>query len=169
MNYTIIQAHIQDRLLIYECFKRCTVMLQHHGIDQWDFSYPTLENIDADIANGSCYLIKLKQGLGIVTINQVQDPQYHSIKWNYIKDPIWVVHRLAVDPAISKRGVAKALCAFTEEFVRNKGGSSIRLDTFSLNKTSNYLYSALGYELAQGFCYFHGNKSPFYCYEKRIQ
>jgi len=165
----IKKAQEADRLLIYECFKRCIVHLNEQDIYQWDSRYPTISHIDSDIADGSCFIMKLNGGLGVITLNQEQDPQYKNIKWNYNPSKIWVVHRLAVDPAISRKGVAKALCRFTEEFVHNNKGHCIRLDTFSLNKTSNYLYSSLGYKLAQGFCYFHGIKSPFYCYEKRIQ
>lgn len=165
----IKQAKETDRLLIYECFKRCTAKLIEQNIPQWDYRYPTISHIDSDIASGSCFIEKLDGGIGVITLNQDQDPQYDQIKWKYNSSEFWVVHRLAVDPAISGQGVAKSLCRFSEQFVRNKKGHCIRLDTFSLNKTSNYLYSSLGYELAQGFCYFHGIKSPFYCYEKRIQ
>jgi hypothetical protein len=48
----------------------------------------------------------------------------------------------------------------------NMGFEGIRLDTYSLNLASNALYKSLGYSRAEGHCFFHGNKVPFYCYEK---
>jgi ribosomal protein S18 acetylase RimI-like enzyme len=76
---------------------------------------------------------------------------------------------LAVDPILAGQGIGKKLCQFAEKHARDLGGGIIRLDTYTKNPASNRLYESLAYELADGFCYFHGLKSPFNCYEKKLE
>jgi GNAT superfamily N-acetyltransferase len=154
--------------LILECFKRCTQRLLEIGIDQWDYSYPSLKDINADIQAGTCFIIINPAGIACITINQIQDPQYEKIRWRYLAPHVFVIHRLAVDPALAGRGFGKELCLFAEDHVKKMDGSVLRLDTYTKNPISNRLYTSLEYDVADGFCYFHGIKTPFICYEKKL-
>ena len=58
---------------------------------------------------------------------------------------------------------------YIEEIGIKTKAKSIRLDTFSLNKKNNKLYSNLGY-LKLGQIYFRNQSDmPFNCYEKVLK
>ena len=75
------------------------------------------------------------------------------------------IHRLAVHPQEQKKGYAKVLMDFAEDYARKGGFISVRLDTFSKNVRNNKFYQARGYR-AVGDIYFpKQSEFPFHCYE----
>ncbi len=153
---------------IKDLFNRVTDHLLLNGIDQWDGRYPALNDILCDIDAACCwvYLDEDQIVRATMTLNNVEDEQYQNIKWKFSSPNIAVLHRVAVDPVYQGQGLGKDICSFAEFKAIEKGDSVIRLDTYSGNVASNGLYKSLGYVRAKGLCFFHGNKVPFYCYEK---
>jgi GNAT superfamily N-acetyltransferase len=137
------------------------------NLDQWDYTYPLTEHINEDILNGSCY-VWAKGGhiCGTICIDQNQDEQYKNIKWQNETTKVLIIHRLAVHPKFQGLGISKDLCLFAESLANSKAISCLRLDAYSLNLISNRLYMKLGYNKADGHCYFRDLKHPFNCYEK---
>jgi GNAT superfamily N-acetyltransferase len=123
-----------------------------------------------DVCNGSAYVMDI-EGLVVatITLDQQQDAQYKDIHWHIHDYSPLVIHRLAVTPEFQGRGIAGTLCRFAEQLAREQGCKSVRLDAYSLNPSSNHLYNRLGYKRASGFCYFHYNPVPFYCYDKILE
>ena len=162
-------AAADDLDKIMRIFQEATRAMLAAGIDQWDGSYPVRERVAADIQLGDVFVMDL-DGLpaATITLNARQDAQYREIGWNYRRDPVLVIHRLAVVPAAQGRGLGRQLCLFAEHYARQRGFKVIRLDAYSGNPVSNQLYKGLGYVRAHGFCWFHGNQLPFLCYEKPI-
>lgn len=165
----IVKATVEDLPSIMETFIACTSEMRKHGIDQWDYQYPEPATVLDDIRRGEVFVIKNhNRCLATVTIDDRQDKQYAKIGWKHRNGKVLVMHRLAVHPLAQGEGLGKLLCRFTEEFALDNGYSNIRLDAYSGNPVSNCLYLDLGYEKAEGHCYFHGNPKPFYCYEKDL-
>ena len=78
------------------------------------------------------------------------------------------LHRLAIHPDYQGQGLAKYFIDYVENYAKENGCLSVRLDTFSLNKKNNYLYSKLGYKKL-GKIYFRDQSDmPFNCYEKLL-
>lgn len=167
---SILKAEVSDLPLIMETFLACTSELRKMGIDQWDFHYPDPTSVLNDIRDGRLYLVRNeKRCLGTITLTDEQDRQYDDVGWKFPGARVLVVKRLAVHPVVQGEGLGKRLSLFAEQFGRKHRYETIRLDTYSLNPVSNGLYRSMGYEMADGFCYFHNRLKPYYCYEKPIR
>jgi GNAT superfamily N-acetyltransferase len=121
--------------------------MQHAGIDQWDDIYPTEATLRADVAARSMHVAGLDDGriAGVVVLNDRQDPEYGEVPWTIPDPPIGVVHRLMVDPDLQGQGLARRLMIFVEDFARERGDRTLRLDAFTNNPRALRLYQGLGY------------------------
>lgn len=160
---------MDDAEEIASLFKLVTDSMRAKGIFQWHYKYPLLEHVIKDIDHKTCYVFDIDDQIaGTITIDSNQDEQYKNVHWKYPTDTCYVIHRLGVHPSFQGRGISKSLCYYAEHLALQKNIHYIRLDAYSLNPVSNKLYASLGYHLADGVCFFHGNEAPFNCYEKEI-
>jgi ribosomal protein S18 acetylase RimI-like enzyme len=165
----IVLAKKNDGNSIAELFIKATDSMIASGVKQWDYSYPKLHHVMADIDNGSAYIYNCEGAIaGAITLDKNQDEQYKKIHWHHFSTQVYVIHRLVVNPDYQGRGIGKALCLFAEKMAIANRCDTIRLDAYSLNAISNRLYIDLGYKRANGYCYFHNNVIPFYCYDKKL-
>ncbi|MEM1220136.1 MAG: GNAT family N-acetyltransferase [Bacteroidota bacterium] len=160
-------ATAEDLPQLLTFFAQVRKGLEGAGIYQWGPAYPAAEQIRKDIAEQHVFCWGEKM-VGTITLDQQQSSQYEAVQWQIIGRQIGVIHRLAVHPDYWGQGLAKKLCLFAEEWGRSQGWEAIRLDTYSENPASQRLYESLGYQRAEGSCYFHDNPAPFFLYEKRI-
>ena len=87
-------------------FRRCVL----EAIDQWDELYPSKIDFEKDIQIRTLYAAWFRKRLvACAVLNSVQEPEYATIPWRYLTEPIGVVHRLMVAPQIRGKGVARAL------------------------------------------------------------
>ncbi len=135
-------------------------------IEQWDHIYPDWKTIHNDLDSGTMYAaVENEIIVGVVAVNEEQDPSYSSVSWSVNAGKVLVVHRLCIDPDQQGKGIAKALMRFVEQFALENKYGSIRLDAFSLNPAANKLYKNLNYSF-RGTVYLR--KGEFYLYEKEI-
>ncbi|HEY5560486.1 MAG TPA: GNAT family N-acetyltransferase [Clostridiaceae bacterium] len=161
----IQKSKVEDIPSIMELFNSCVENMRIKGIYQWDNLYPNLEIINQDIYKEQAFSIIINSSeVATITLNQEQSPEYKDITWIGL-EPVLVIHRLAVHPNNQKQGLAKSLMTFAEDYAKDKGCSSIRLDAFTENPISLGLYDHLGYKI-RGQVYFPGKSLPFYCLEK---
>ena len=170
MDFTNIrQAVGEDIHLITELFKLATDRMISSGIHQWNYTYPLVSHVEEDIRNGSAYVyISGGRIAGTISLDTKQDIQYKKIHWHNYSDHVLVIHRLSVHPEFQGLGIGKKLCLFAEKLALDLSLNTIRLDAYSLNPAAHQLYLSLGYRRANGYCYFHKNVMPFYCYDKKI-
>ncbi|HET8574233.1 MAG TPA: GNAT family N-acetyltransferase [Edaphocola sp.] len=153
---------------IYEIVENCKAALQSGGIFQWTDHYPTLQIIQNDIESGHLYQIQSgKDILGIINISAIQEEEYKNINWSYPVDTSLVIHRLAIDPKHQGQGFAQKLMTFAENYGKQRGFHSIRLDAYSQNTRVLRFYDKRAYA-KRGEIYFPGRDLPFYCYEKQL-
>lgn len=153
---------------ICSILNRCRNMLDSLGVFQWTNMYPNRQIVEQDILNHHLYcLTDSDLCIGVVTINDTQEIEYASIKWECNHGTALVVHRLAIDPEYQGRGYAKKLMDFAEGFGQQHRYSSVRLDAFSKNERVLHFYEQRGY-LKRGEVFFPGRESPFFCYEKTL-
>ena len=150
--------------------ERCGVHMRENGIDQWDENYPDYANIENDLRTET--LFAFRDGdtiLGIVVLNETQDEEYSEIDWlTDSKSRNLVVHRLAVDPIHQGKGIARKVMEFSENFAREHGYDSIRLDTFSQNRRNQRFYSVRGYADLGPVYLKYKKEYPYVCYELLI-
>ena len=168
--HVIRNSNIRDLKSTLDLFVKVTDWMLGHGIDQWNYDYPNEETIRQDIASGNHFVItENKTVIGTILLDSIQDEQYRSIHWNTKNKDVMVIHRLGVLPQSQGQGIATSLCKFAEVYGRNNGYKTIRLDAYAGNLISNGLYEKLGYQRANGYCYFRKKAIPFYCYDKKLQ
>jgi len=147
--------------------KRCGLHMRENGIDQWDENYPDYASIENDLKTET--LFAYRDGntiLGIVVLNETQDEEYAQIDWSTSEvDRNLVVHRLAVDPIHQGKGIARKIMSFAENFARDQGYDSIRLDTFSQNTRNQRFYINRGYTDLGAVYLKYKKEHPYYCYE----
>jgi len=114
------------------------------------------------------HAVKLKMRAATFILDTRQDVDYLDVTWQYEGDSIYVLHKVAVHPDFQGLGLGKKMTLSAIQKARNEGGDAFRLDTYSLNPTSVRLYQSLGFDQADGYCYFHGHEAPFYCFEMKL-
>jgi GNAT superfamily N-acetyltransferase len=122
-----------------------------------------------DIEKGTLYKLEDENGIaGIIVLSPEQDKEYEPVEWEDKNGKPIVIHRLAVQPELQRKGIATRLMTFAEEFAEVNGYTSIRIDTFSLNPRMQDLIMKFQYGRRPGVIYFPENDEPYYCYEKII-
>ncbi|MBJ34492.1 MAG: GNAT family N-acetyltransferase [Flavobacteriaceae bacterium] len=141
--------------------------MQNRGIFQWNENYPSSEIFKKDIDSNSLYVYMIKSKiLGCIMISLNKDDVYNHVKWLTEDEKNLYVHRLAVDPKYQKKGIGRSLMNFAENYARNNGLKSIRLDTFSENERNNRFYKSRKYIQLNDVYFPNQSKFPFHCYEK---
>ncbi len=113
--------------------------------------YPTHETAACAFSNGELYVCTDGQDiLGTCILNGEQPAGYEAVPWRAGTSPeeILVVHTLATHPAHLRKGVSGMLLQFTEQYARDHGKCSIRLDVFERNIPGVQLYERHGYQVA---------------------
>ena len=120
-----------------------------------------------DIDNQNLYVYRDKSiVLGCIMLSLSKDEVYNNVSWLTKDEKNLYVHRLAVDPKYQKKGIGKLLMDFAEEYGRNNGLKSVRLDTFSKNKRNNKFYRSRNYIQLDDVYFPNQSEFPFHCYEK---
>lgn len=139
------------------------------GINQWQDGYPSLADLQKDLASHSAYIIEVNhQPAGYFALCFCEDPFYTAIydgAW-LCPGPYGVIHRLAILPAMRRQGLARAVLAYSEEEARKKGALSLRADTHEQNTPTRNLLHKTGFTpCGTIFVRKHGKRTAF---EKRV-
>jgi GNAT superfamily N-acetyltransferase len=162
----IATLKIGDANKALNLFEACTKHMQSQNIFQWDERYPTYDIVIEDIRRQSSFGWFEEGRLdGVITLNEAQDQEYQGLDWTDVSGRILVIHRLAVSPERQRCGVGRRLMDFAEDFARDHGYSSIRLDAYTGNPRALRLYESRGYRNI-GQVRFPRRNMPFNCYEK---
>lgn len=148
--------------------RRVVTAMRAVGFMQWDDVYPNIDDVRSDISEGTAYGAWLGDALaGIVTVNGNQSPEYAPIPFEF-GEPAMAVHRLAVDPAMQRRGISARLMDFAEALAAEKGAAAMRLDTCEDNTAALGLYFGRGY-IQRGTCHFPRRTYTFLVMEKELR
>lgn len=165
----IKKASEKDLEQLLSIVKSCGQNLIEQGIFQWNEKYPSKEVLLDDIALQQIW--KLQEAntiVGLIVITEIEDAEYHLVKWLTKNDKNLYIHRLAVHPNFQGKGFAQKLMDFAERFALENGYNSIRLDTFSQNKRNQQFYEKRNYIKLESIYFPNQSEFPFYCYEKVI-
>ena len=165
----IVLAELEDLPRLMPLYASCTSAMRANGNEQWGDDYPTAAIIRKDIEAPVCmWLGDAEADAGMpasaICLNEEQAEQYKTLRWAGPERAL-VVHRLCVDPARQRTGIAQQMMDFAEERARQLGYASIRLDTYSGNPAALRLYEQRGYRKT-GEVFFRGRALPFFCFEK---
>lgn len=151
---------------IVSLFQAAIKTMEENGIPQWDEIYPSREDLQEDIRQGTLYTGRENGTIAVVFVLNTQcDEQYEQAEWRDKQEPYLVLHRFCVHPAFQNRGVGRLAAHQIEEQVKEQGIYSLRLDAFSENPFALKLYRSLGYR-ETGTAVFR--KGKFYLFEKNL-
>lgn len=163
----IRKATPEDLPVILEIIKEVKRLMLEGGNPQWNSDYPGEREYSRDIELGELWLEEAEGVItGFMTVNDNLSKEYDDVIWT-TELPANSIHRLAVNPLCRGKGVARRLFAFAEDLSKRQGMKSIRLDTFSPNKTAQRLFANNGYTYV-GEIFMKGRKVPYLCFEKAL-
>ena len=146
--------------------KVCAAKMVSENIFQWNEYYPNRTAFENDIKRNELFILKENEKIiGCIVISSEKDHEYNEINWLTEDGNNLYIHRLAVHPDFQKKGKAKELMDFAEEFAVKNNAVSIRLDTFSQNKRNQKFYELRAYKRLGDIYFPNQSEFPFYCYE----
>ncbi len=167
-NVSIELAERRDADAVVRLLSDCRDQLLGQGIHQWDEEYPSIDYVVSDVAQGSLRKLVLSGRIvAVISFDEIQEPEYSTVRWRFTEPPILVIHRLAVSPSFQGRGYARMLVDHVEQSARDLQFNSIRIDTYSGNTRVLDFYQRRGYERA-GEVYFPRRELPFVCMERAV-
>jgi ribosomal protein S18 acetylase RimI-like enzyme len=162
----IRKAHPSEIDLILAITRACAAKMIDDEIYQWNESYPHKEAFETDVDRGELFVITSENCVaGCIAISTLKDEVYNKVQWLTEDGSNYYIHRLAIHPSFQHRGFARKLMDFAEDYIRENGGISVRLDTFSKNLRNQQFYEARGYTRLEDIYFPKQSKYPFYCYE----
>ena len=154
---------------VKEIAEACAKNMIENNIFQWNDKYPSREIFKEDIKNKSLYVSKINQEVvGCIMFSSFKDDVYKTVNWITQDEYNLYIHRLAVHHIFQKRGIARKMMDFAEDFAKSNNYISIRLDTFSQNPRNNKFYKSRGYNKLDDVYFPKQSEFPFHCYEKLV-
>jgi GNAT superfamily N-acetyltransferase len=142
-------------------------LLQNNSIHQ-DLFNNYYEKLKSYVDSNSLFILKNKNvSLGLLTFDEQEPAEFKNVSWENNGSPCLYISRIFVLPAWRNKGIGSALLSFAEEFARERGYGSIRLDASSTYEQGNLLLMKHNYRFA-GNIFFHFQKAPVNCYEKAV-
>eukprot|EP00607_Mallomonas_marina_P007807 CAMPEP_0182419816 /NCGR_PEP_ID=MMETSP1167-20130531/4180_1 /TAXON_ID=2988 /ORGANISM="Mallomonas Sp, Strain CCMP3275" /LENGTH=142 /DNA_ID=CAMNT_0024594925 /DNA_START=364 /DNA_END=788 /DNA_ORIENTATION=- len=125
------------------------------GNTQWSKKYPSESHFVQDICQNELWVAITNNDLsGVVALTTDQPVEYTEVGLDVSEIAI-VPHRLAVSPTYERTGIASLFMSKAEEIARERGYSSVRVDTCSKNPRARAMLERCGYqylgELLNGF------------------
>jgi len=154
---------------VYRISRACAADMRERGIQQWNEHYPPRAQFEEDHRNGILYVLDQNDyPIGSISLSMEKDEVYRDIKWLGAEALHLYPHRLCVEPDYQGRGFARMLMDFAEQFARDQGCASIRLDTFSQNPRNIAFYEKRGYTRLGDVYFPKQSEHPFHCFELLI-
>lgn len=134
--------------------------LKAQGLDQWQGGYPDEASIRQDIQQQKGYfLTDGTHDMAYLCLDPDGEPAYREIKGQWLtpmEQKYVVIHRLAFDPAFRGCGLSAAVFALAQDFCRERGIQSIRVDTDPENKIMQHCMKKAGF-IQCGTIFFAGS------------
>ncbi len=143
-------ATLHDLSQIWQLREETKALLNERGIDQWQYTNPSLETFKSDIQFGEFYVYEKDEViLGMIAIRSGIERTYNVIydgKWGYDL-PYLTIHRLAVKRHLLGSDISEELLKFADQLAVKKGLNYMRIDTYYTNKYAIRLFEKFGYIL----------------------
>ena len=159
-------ANSSDIESILQITKACALHLIDNGIFQWNEHYPDKVSFVSDVEKKELFVYcNYEKVIACISLCNKMDDVYKPVNWITNNENNLYIHRLAVHPEFQKKGLGKYLMDFAENYAKDNGYISVRLDTFSENKRNLKFYESRGYQRLDGIYFPKQSEFPFYCYE----
>lgn len=157
-DFSLKPATIWDKDIIWQMLQKAINRRKNDGSNQWQDGYPNEETILNDIQNKTGFvLIKNNEITAYVAIIFDLEPAYETDEVNWLTAGKYaVIHRAAVSEKMIGQGIATELFLQIENYVKNNGIFSIKVDTNFDNIPMLKIFEKLDYRYC-GEVYFRGS------------
>ncbi|MDR1764314.1 MAG: GNAT family N-acetyltransferase [Dysgonamonadaceae bacterium] len=141
------KAEKADAERIMEIIAQAKEQMRLRGSRQWQDGYPAMENIRNDIEKGYGFVLEYEAiTIAYAAVIFDGEPAYNLIEGRWLSNcPYVVVHRLAVADEMKNRGVATGFMRRIEQYARECGLRSFRIDTNFDNEFMLKMLDRLGF------------------------
>ena len=141
------KAYLDEVTALYH---RTVAHLEKHiNYPKWSSAHPSDDGISTAIAAGEQYIcVENGKTLGAVVLNENPEGCYEAGDWSRDLKPgeFLVVHALAVDPLVARKGVGRFMVEQCVKMARKGGCKALRLDVVPGNVPARRLYEKMGFE-----------------------
>lgn len=145
----IRKATAEDISFVEEIYNEITSNEEIIKFTQWMKGlYPTVLTAQKSFEEGTLFVSE-DDGVitGAVILNHEQPEEYKKLKWSIEAEgeKVLVIHTLCIKPSFSKMGLGQKFIIFAENYAKELGCTTIRLDTNDKNIPGANLYKKMGY------------------------
>ncbi len=165
MNISLVKEN--DLVEVMYLLKVCTFDLNSKGCMYWHFVIPQVMD---DLKNNRLYMLRENEVcLGIMTLEENISEEYKKVKWQNNGSKVLTVYRLVVHPNWSREeaGIKDKLLKYAEDYAKQNGYESIRIDVFGDNYDTIEKFKQMQY-LKAGEIHMPYQITPFVCFEKHL-
>lgn len=156
---TMRRAEPEEAARVLEILEDGKRSIARFGIEQWQHGYPNLSSVEADLAQGACWVAEDEGSrlVGTLALCFDTDPEYTApdLTWltpneNAAGEPTYAaIHRCATAAEALERGVMGFMFKAAEGIAAAAGRRSIRVDTHPGNRAMRSFLARQGFtELA---------------------
>lgn len=145
----IRKAAAEDISFVEEIYNEITSNEEIIKFTQWMKGlYPTVLTAQKSFEEGTLFVSE-DDGVitGAVILNHEQPEEYKKLKWSIEAEgeKVLVIHTLCIKPSFLKMGLGQKFIIFAENYAKELGCTTIRLDTNDKNIPGANLYKKMGY------------------------
>ncbi|WP_434978822.1 GNAT family N-acetyltransferase [Daejeonia sp. YH14] len=157
----------EDAAAVWDILRHAIERRRKEGSAQWQDGYPNPETVQSDISKNHGFVLTVN---GVVAVYAAlifnDEPAYENITGKWLSEgDFLVMHRVAVSEDFLGKGLVRRFFAETEYYCRQKGVSSIKVDTNFDNAAMLALLQKTGYTFC-GEVMMRGSSRK--AFEKRI-
>lgn len=146
-NLEFRQASEEDVSAIWEILRQSIERRRKDGSEQWQDGYPNLSTVKEDVEKQQNYVLT-QNGKVIATAAVIfnDEPTYDEIDGAWLtNNDFFVIHRVGVSDEVAGKGFATKLFQMIEDFAKENGVFSIKIDTNFDNLAMLKILEKLGY------------------------
>jgi GNAT superfamily N-acetyltransferase len=164
----IKKATPYDLVDVLFLLKQCIADMNRNGLKQWNSANPSSEVIIEDIEKGTLYIYtELGMAKGMINLSEEMPEEYQQVEWKGNNEKVLYVKRFAVHPIWQDTNIGDQLLQFAENYAKEKGFTSIRLDVLDSYPVDDVFMKSRAFEPAGSF-HSEFQKKPYDCFEKNL-
>ena len=141
------KATQDDADKIWKILQQAIERRRRDGSLQWQNGYPNPETVNSDIEKQIGYILtENDRVVAYCAVLLNDEPAYENIEGKWLSDGDFnVVHRVAVSDEVAGKGYATEIFRRIEDFSRQNGIFSVKVDTNFDNAAMLHILKKLGY------------------------
>ncbi len=136
--------------------------------DEWKPPIPDFTALKNEVDQERLYIFRNKNiTIGTFSFTDDKPESFSKVEWNKKNDKTLYITRLIISPNWLNKENGKQIIKHIEEFAKQNGYSSMKLNIKSNNTLMNNFYKEIGFDF-RGDLLYPEQQTPYYFYEKNL-